>query len=206
VLLLANVAHSEGVSVAVPVEPNVGVTLPEQAAPPDPDLSPGGWLSAFHRERAHWKDLGTTFSLYERSEVWANLTGGGHQGLSYNGLTEAKLDVDLEKAVGWTGAEFFVEAFNIHGHGPTRSSVGNLQIVSNIEATPSVKLYDLWLDQKLLDGKRSIRLGQEGANDEMMTTAYGGLFICSAIWGRGYKTPRQPVDTLGMHRSYSRSN
>ena len=39
----------------------------------------------------------------------------------------------------------------------------------------------LWLDQSLFDGKLSIRAGQEGANDEMMTTTYAGLFINSSF-------------------------
>jgi porin len=150
-------------------------------APPESVLSPEGLLSAFHKWRAHLKDFGITFSLHERSEVWANLTGGGHQGVSYNGLTISKLDVDLDKLVGWSGAEFFASAFDIHGHGPSRSLVGNLQLVSNIEATPSLKLYDLWLDQSLFDKTLSIRLGQEGTNDEMMTTTYGGLFLNSSF-------------------------
>ncbi len=81
--------------------------------------------------------------LQEQSELWANLAGGGRQGVSYDGLTTAKLDVDLDNAVGWADAEFLISAFDIHAHGPTRSLVGNLQIISNLEATPSVKLYDL---------------------------------------------------------------
>jgi porin len=90
------------------------------------------------------------------------------------------VDVDLEKAVGWQKARFYVSGFDIHGHGPTRSLVGNNQIISNIEATPSVKLYALWLDQRL-PGRVSIRLGQEGANDEMMTSAYGALYLNSSF-------------------------
>ena len=190
-LLLATVAHAEGASVALPVEPNIGIPPPEEATPTELDFSPGGWLSAFHGERQKLKDLGITFKVHELSEVWADVTGGGHQGLSYNGLTTAKLDVDLDKAIGWSGAEFLVEVFDIHGHGPTRSLVGNQQIVSNIEATPSIKLYDLWLDQTVFDGKLSIRVGQEGANDEMMTTAYGGLFLNSS-----YGFPGMPAAVL----------
>jgi porin len=150
-------------------------------APSQPLLSPDGLLSEFHQERQKLKDLGITFKVHEESEVWANLTGGGHQGVSYNGLTTAKLDLDLDKLFGWSGGEVLVEAFDIHGHGPSRSLVGNQQLVSNIEATPSVKLYDLWLDQTLLNGSLSIRFGQEGANDEMMITQYGGLFLNSSF-------------------------
>ncbi len=154
----------------------------ETAAPParQADLV-DELLRPFHRQRSHWKDAGITFKLHEQSEIWANLTGGGRQGFSYNGLTTATLDVDLAKLAGWQGAEFLVSAFDVHGHGPTRSLVGNQQIVSNLEATPSLKLYDFWLDQTLLDKKLSLRLGQEGVNDEMMTTAYGGLFLNSSF-------------------------
>jgi porin len=144
-------------------------------------LLPEDLLRRFHRQRQRLKDAGITVKLHEESEVWGNLTGGRRQGLSYNGLTVGKLDIDLEKAIGWTGAEFYVSAFDIHGHGPTRSLVGNQQLVSNIEATPSIKLYDLWLDQTLFDKRLSLRIGQEGANDEMMVSAYGGLFLNSSF-------------------------
>jgi porin len=144
-------------------------------------FSSGGPLGAFHKQRQMLKDLGITLKLHEDIEVWAKITGPGKQSFSYNGLTTGKLDIDLDKLVGWTGAEFYVSAFDIHGHGPSRSLAGNLQLISNIEATPSVKLYNLWLDQSLFEKKLSIRVGQEGANDEMMTTAYGGLFLNSSF-------------------------
>ena len=158
-------------------QPNTADT----AGSDDVDFSPSGLLSAFHKERQKLKDLGITFKVHEESEVWANVTGGGKQGVSYDGLTIGKLDFDLEKLFGWSGGEFLVEAFDIHAHGPSRNFVGNLQLVSNIEATPSVKLYDLWLDQSLLDNKLSFRFGQEGVNDELMTSTYGGLFLNSSF-------------------------
>lgn len=149
--------------------------------PGQPPFLLGGLLSPFHKERQALKDIGITFSLHERSEVWADVSGGGHQGLSYNGLTIAKLALDLDALFGWSGGQLFTSAFDVHGHGPSRSLVGNQQLVSNIEATPSVKLYDLWLDQSFLDKSLSIRAGQEGANDEMMVSAYGGLFLNSSF-------------------------
>lgn len=168
-----------------PAQQNQSNAAPQgenQQQPEQPSLFPGGeLLDAFHKGRQKLKDEGITFSLHERSEVWGNVTGGGHQGVSYNGLTIAKLNLDLDALFGWKGGEFFTSAFDIHGHGPSRSLVGNQQLVSNIEGTPSIKLYDLWLDQTLLDGKATIRAGQEGANDEMMLTAYGGLFLNSSF-------------------------
>ncbi len=157
-------------------EPSQAETTPAEAAP-----SPDDPLSFLRRQRNKLKEFGITFTLQEQSEVWGNLRGGGRRATSYNGLTNAKLDIDLDKAVGWSGAEFFVNAFDIHGHGPTQSLVGNQQIVSSIEATPSIKLFDLWLDQSLFDKRLSVRIGQEGADDEMMITQYGGLFVNSSF-------------------------
>ncbi len=146
---------------AAAADTSAGSTPPPVAAPAPPQKEPLAGIKP---------------GLQEQSEVWANLVGGGKRGLSYDGLTTASLAVDLDKTLGWTGARFFVSAFDFHGHGPSGSFIGNQQLVSNLEVTPSVKLYDLWLEQDLPFGG-SLRLGQEGANDEMMTTAYGALFL-----------------------------
>lgn len=160
-------------------DPNADKDDAASGKPAEPSLIPG--LDEFHKEQQRWKDAGVDFSLDERSEVWADVAGGGRRGLSYIGLTTAQLNVDLDKLAHWANAEFLVSAFDVHGHGPTRSRVGNLQIVSNIEATPTPKLYDLWLDQALFDKKLSIRLGQEGANDEFMISSYAATLFNSSF-------------------------
>ena len=131
------------------------------------------------REEA--KSLGIKFALVEQSEVWGNLTGGLRQGLTYNGLTTASVKINLDTLMGWKDAWFYASAFNIHGRGPSGNLAGNMQLISNIEATRDTKLYDLWIDQHLWDDKIDIRVGQEGANDEMMTSQYAGLFLNSSF-------------------------
>ncbi len=149
------------------------------ASGPDGGSPPGGSDSE-QQTKAGYAPPGVTFTLQEQSEVWTNPFGGGHRSTSYNGLTTASLDVDLDRSLGWKKARFFVSAFDIHGHGPSRSLAGNNQLISNIEATPSIKLYDLWLEQRLF-GTLYLRVGQEGANDEMMTSSYAGLFLNSSF-------------------------
>jgi len=133
-----------------------------------------GW-----RERLH--DTGIKLNFAEQSELWGNLAGGLRQGAVYDGLMIGSMKLDLNKLTGWTGGWFYASAFQVHGRGPSANLVGNMQLVSNIEATRGTKLYDLWLDQHLWDGKVDIRFGQEGANDEMMVTQYGGLFLNSSF-------------------------
>jgi porin len=166
-------------------EKNADAAAPQQGASsnaksPDSGSQQDTGGQATTNEAAPKSESGFKFTLQEQSEIWGNVLGGGHQGTSYNGLTTASLDVDLDKTLGWTKARFFFSAFDIHGHGPTRSLVGNNQIISNIEATPSLKVYDLWLEQRLF-GTLYLRAGQEGANDDMMSSAYGALFLNSSF-------------------------
>ena len=126
-------------------------------------------------------DSGVTLGLQEQSEGWGNLMGGLRRGATYDGLTTASVLIDLDKLVGWSGATFFVNGFQIHGRGPSGNLVGNLQLVSNIEATRDTKLYDLWLEQNMLSGRLNIRIGQEGANDEMMLADDAALFLNSSF-------------------------
>jgi porin len=109
------------------------------------------------------------------------LAGGLRRGVVYDGLTTGSVTLDLGKLAGWTGATFFANAYQIHGRGPSANLVGNLQLVSSLEATPDTKLYQLWLEQVLFDGRLKIRIGQEGASDQMMLTQYGALFMNSSF-------------------------
>jgi len=89
----------------------------------------GSWAGV----RTQLETAGIKLSVQEQSEVWANLTGGGRTGTAYDGLTTASLTVDLARTWGWTGMTFFVNAFQIHGRGPSTILVENQQLVSNIE-------------------------------------------------------------------------
>jgi len=157
------------------------VAAAAQSAPQPPsslwnqDTLTGNWGGL----RTTLQNDGISLGLQEQSEVWDNLEGGQRQGVTYDGLTTASLRIDLDKLAGWNGATFFVDFFQIHGHGPSGTMVGNLQFVSNIEATDSNKLYDLWLEQSL--GRLNVRIGQEGASDEFMIADDATLFINSSF-------------------------
>ncbi|WP_428486408.1 carbohydrate porin [Rhodopila sp.] len=155
-------------------------TVPPPTGPasiPASDTLTGNWSGL----RTRLESAGVIFGLEEQSEVWGNLAGGLRRGAVYDGLLTPSLTLDLDQLVGWQGARFFVNAFQIHGRGPSANLVGNQQLVSNIEATRDTKLFDLWLEQTLMGGRLIIRLGQEGANDEMMITQYGAVLLNSSF-------------------------
>jgi porin len=131
--------------------------------------------------RSGLENHGFSFGLQQQSELWGNALGGLSRGGAADGLLTLSLDINLEKAVGWQGGRAFASAFQIEGVGPTPLRVGALQLVSNIEASESTKLFDLWIEQRLFDGNLSLRIGQEGANEEMMLSRYAALFLNSSF-------------------------
>lgn len=109
-------------------------------------------------------------------EVLSNVSGGVRRGTIYDGRLELGLQADLEKLVGWQGALFNVSSFITHGRGLTRDRIENLLTVSNIEALPSARLFELWLEQKL-GPIGSIRIGQLAADSEFIGSENAGLYI-----------------------------
>jgi porin len=142
-----------------------------------PNMLLGDWAGS----RPRLAEEGIGFGLQNQTELWGNLLGGRKQGVADDGLLTASLCIDLDKVARWKGATIYASGFQIYGPGPTIPLVGALQLVSNIEATRSTELYDLWFEQELFDGKVSLRIGQEGSNDEMMLAGYAGLFLNSSF-------------------------
>jgi porin len=109
--------------------------------------------------------------------VLGNVSGGLKTGAVYEGATLMGLEVDTDKAFGLPGGTFNVSAYQIHGRGLSVNNIGNLNTVSGIEATRATRLFELWYEQKLLDDKVAIRIGQQAADAEFQVSEYGGLFI-----------------------------
>ncbi len=126
--------------------------------------------------RKSLEEAGAKFALSEQSELWSNFAGGMRTGNTYDGLTTGSLTLDLEKLLDWKGATFFVNGFQIHGHGPSTVLVGNQQHISNIEAAPSTRLYQLWVEQQLFGDRVTVRAGQAGA-EEFAASQAAQLFI-----------------------------
>jgi porin len=124
---------------------------------------------------------GVSFPAYYTGEVLGNPTGGYRQGAIYDGVLEAGVQIDLGKLANWQGAMFTADAFYPHGTSLTREDVHDLNVVSNIDSFHNPRLYELWLQQDLFDGKLSIRAGQIPADTEFFLTCYGALFVNSAF-------------------------
>lgn len=132
-------------------------------------------------ERPKLEDRGVQLGGDEIFETLGNLDGGLRQGAVAEGRLELFANIDMAKAVGLQGLIFHVNAYQIHGEGLTGHYLGNLITVSNIEAPPSTKLFDLWVQQSLFNDTVSLRIGQIAADDEFFVSQYAPLFISSTF-------------------------
>jgi porin len=118
-----------------------------------------------------------TYGLNYIGEWQANVAGGLGQGSIYIGRLEGVIDADLGKVVGWQGLKLHANGFQIHGAGLSRELIGNLMTVSYIEALPTTRLSELWLEQDMLGDTVALRFGQLAADTEFNVSTYANQFI-----------------------------
>jgi len=124
--------------------------------------------------------LGLEYGFIYTGEVLSNTSGGLKQGTIYDGKLEAFVKADLAKIVGWEGLTFYANAFQLNSTGRLRRDyVGSLITITNIEALPTTRLSELWLEQKLLGGAVTVRAGQLAADVEFFFSTAGNFFVNS---------------------------
>jgi porin len=173
----------------------------------DPDAQaedrPGTTVSKDPREAL--ADAGYQFSMTYIGEGLANVSGGMRTGAIYTGRLDLGTTIDLEKVAGWTGATFHANMFQIHGDGLSRSYIGNLMLVSGVEALPATRLYEFWIEQKLAGGKLAVRVGQQASDIEFIDSSYDDIFVNSALGWPGHAGinlpsggPSPPLSVMGI--------
>jgi len=174
--------------------PSIATSLPYQG-------DPGGvrrWLS----------DRGINYGFVYTGEVLGNVSGGLRRGAIYEDKIETYVAADFEKLIGWKGLTFYSNQFWIHGTGNLgRDFVGNMITISNIEALPSNRLSEIWLEQKLFNDRFSIRVGQLTTDSEFFNSKYFELFINSdwpTITSENLPSggPAYPLSTPGVRFAF----
>ena len=161
---------------------------------------PGGmrkWLS----------ERGLTYSFVLTSEVLGDVSGGVRTGAVFQGKLETIVKADLEKMFGLRGLNFFANSFQIHNTGGIRRDhVGSFNTISNIEALPTTRLSELWLEQSFGD-TFSIRFGQLAADAEFFISDYSTFLMTSdwpSITAQNLPSggPAYPLSTPGVRLKY----
>jgi porin len=185
VLLLANPAFATPPTVEGTADAEISPAAPPATAG---DTGSSNFLNGLSRSDTLLGDMGglrTLLSQYgvsltvlETSEVLGDVSGGSRQGFDYDGLTQAILQVDTQRAWGWHGGTFDVSALQIHGTNLSAANLGTLQTASGIEADRSTRLWELWYDQKFFDEDRlDVKVGQQSLDQEFMVSQNALLFV-----------------------------
>ncbi len=182
-LLAAGLA---GAAIAAP--PPLSTPISSQSPGADGQTGFSGFLSDLNRSNYLLGDLfglrtqlskaGVSLAIQETSEVLGNATGGVKRGAEYDGLTQAILQLDTQRAFGWYGGVFNISALQLHGRNLSAENLDTLQTASGIEGDRATRLWELWYDQKLLPEDRlDIRIGQQSADQEFIVTPNGAYFV-----------------------------
>lgn len=150
-------------------------------------------------------DHGVEFFGSYDTEVWSNTKGGLEIGTVFTGLLDFGLKLDLEKAIGWRGASFSTTWLLLSGKDASQALVGNFLTISNNAGFNTLRNYELWFQQNLLNDTISIRLGQLAADAEFVISDYAALFLNGTFGWPAFMYmnlpeggPGFPVGTLGM--------
>ena len=150
--------------------------------PPDPDT---GESTVAERTLGllpnPYERLGIKFAATYIGETLGNPTGGFQQGATFEGRLNLAVDVDFNKLAGWKGLTAHANIFVIHGDGLSRSNLQNFLVVSGIEAIPTARLYEAYLEQKFFGDKWSIRAGQLAADSEFLASKYTDVFTNASL-------------------------
>ncbi|MGH6824401.1 carbohydrate porin [Methyloceanibacter sp.] len=156
--------------------------VPDNGIPEETLLSKlgPGWASLGGLRPALAKGgIGISATYY--GEAFVN-SGGFNQGGKYDGVLDVAIDADLHKLGFWKGLCFHTNGFQIHGQSITADNIGSLMPVSNLEATPATRLFELWLEQHMFGDKLAVRFGQLAADAEFVISEGGGFFL-NGTWG-----------------------
>ncbi len=125
------------------------------------------------------QDSAWTLAATYTADVAGPVSGGVSQAGKFLDNLLIEGDLDLDKALGWTGATAHVSLLNNSGGAPN-DIAGTLQGIDNIEvARPRAKIYEAWAQQDF--GRASVRVGIYDLNSEFYTTDAAGQLISPAF-------------------------
>jgi porin len=184
---------------------------PALAGPDDPKPLPAALreLTDAWGLRSALEQQGIRFTFTYYGDAFANPIGGVKQGSGYDGRFGTIVDADLGRLIGWQGATFHASIHDIFGTQYSATNLANLMTVSGIEAPPSFRLFNLWIEQKI-GSELNLRVGQFSAAQEFAVSQTASLFVNSTFgWPMAYAQdlpsggPAYPEATPGARLSWT---
>ncbi len=177
---------------------------------PPPDVVAGADAHLFGEWggiRSVCGNAGIDFTVQYTGEVAGNTHGGIKSGTVYNGLLSVGVDGDLDKLARWRGGRLHMAMLYPHGRSLSEHYVGDLFVLSNLDATDEPHLFEFWFEQSMADDRFSLRVGQIAADQEFAYTERGAVFCNSAfgwfpIAGANIPAPVYPQGAPGVRLAW----
>ncbi len=164
----------------------------EEPAPPEPEIPEAPeWFGGmpfweWSRLTGNWGGARTDLEEWGLTLAgsytmdWTNVVSGGRrQESSYRHLIDFNATFDLEKLVGLTGGQVYLDFYSLAGDGASEDA-GDFQGVSDIESGHVDQIAELWYEQSLFDGIVRLKIGKVDANEEFAFVEAGGEVINSS--------------------------
>ncbi len=120
-----------------------------------------------------------TLEAFYTGEASSNLSGGIERGTAWRGVADLMLTVDPTPLLGGSGTRIGLDVIGIHGD-PPGGLTGDYQGVSNIAAPRTLRLYELWLQQRMFQDRISVLLGIYDVNSVFDVLETAALFMNSS--------------------------
>lgn len=162
--------------------PAAGISQDKPTPPPEPktfsdklmdfatqDYLTGDWAGL----RSGLSKHGVDFEFFYVGDVPINFHGGIDEGSAYQGFLWMIMDLDSEKLAGYHGGHLRFSSVSIHGedHFSDRH-IGDFNKVSLIDFPSGFRLMDLWYEQRLLQDKLSVKLGQMTVDQDFIVPEF----------------------------------
>jgi porin len=144
--------------------------------------------------RTSLDERGVALEALYTGEVFSNLHGGldSSHATEYRGNFDLTLVLDTEALGLWSGGSWVVYLQNGHGEGISEEYVGDVQILSNIDADDFTQVSEYWLQQRLFGDAARLKLGKQDANADFCALDGAGDFINSSFG----IVPNVPIPTF----------
>jgi porin len=143
-------------------------------------------------------------------EIWHQATGGVATGTHHLDKFELALAVDGSRGAGLEELKFLADVTYSNGDARVGDASGSIQGVSGIEASPGLRLYELWIEKTFLASTARLRLGLLDLNSTFDSLETASLFLnpsygMDATFAQsGRSGPATwPISSLGMQAQKS---
>jgi porin len=180
-----------------PEAPRTNVEKPVTIAP-EPEAAARDWFG--HTPWWEWEtatgDWGGVRSWFDEHGLtiagsytldWSSVWDGGiRRGASTRSLLDLNATFNLEKMVGLTGGQVFIDFYSTDGRGGS-DDAGDTHGISNIQTWNNLdQVAEVWYEQWLFERFLRIKVGKVDANSEFASIECRGSYLNSAV---GISTP-----------------